>query len=167
MPALAAGPLALSTIAPRHLQLLLAVRRKIAQRETETVDLLLVCCTRARALLVGKSADGYAESLSSTVAPHLHLDFLARLGTRHDQRKVRRALDRLAVVLDDHITGYNARALGRSALLHRCHQCTFWPAHPEGRCQLLSHLLDLHADSAAAHLAAVLELVRHVHGDID
>src|SRR5690349_22351095 len=143
MPALAAGPLALSTIAPPgtcNSSLLSAARsRNVRPR----LSISSLSAAPVRAPFSSGNPPTVTLRVSVLRLPHLHLDFLARLGTRHDQRKVRRALDRLAVVLDDHITGYNARALGRSALLHRCHQCTFWPAHPGGRCQLLSHLLDL------------------------
>ncbi len=65
------------------------------------------------------------------VAPHLERRPSCPARRRDHRRQRVRALDGLAVVLEDHVAGLESRARGRAALLHRSHQRAARPSRPK------------------------------------
>src|SRR6185437_4643246 len=101
------------------------------------------------------------------VAPDLEVHARAGADARDLHRQLGRILERLAVELEDHVTGLDTGLLGRAALLDARYQRALRLRQAEGVGQPLGDVLDHDAELAARHVAAGLQLLPDLHGDVD
>src|SRR5258706_2765253 len=94
-------------------------------------------------------ADRDGEGAAGALAPDLEVDLAAGPDGGHVARQVALRVDQLAVHFGDDVARFDARALGRAALLDRDHQPAARPVPPEGRREVPGDFLDRYADLAA------------------
>src|SRR5437764_215581 len=140
-----------------------AVEAHFAPRQAERIKALFAKAPE----LDGHRAEFDRDFTPGVIAPDLQLHAGARGDGRDLHRQLAGVLERGAVELEDHVAGFDSGVLRRPALLHARHQRPFGLRQAEGVRQSLGDGLDHHAELAAGDVAGGLQLLAHLHGDID
>src|SRR6185295_7183875 len=100
-------------------------------------------------------------------APHLDTRFAARPGVADETRQLARSRYRLAVELENDVTGLHSGLFGGAAFLDGIDERPRGPGKAERLGKLFRDFLDHDADSSAADAAGLAQLALHVHCDVD
>ncbi len=114
-------------------------------------------------LVIFELDDVDGDILLLAFAPHRDDCLAADTGGAHQARQVGRALDGLAIELENDVAHLDATLLGRPARLHARHFHAARLAQAQRFGHILAHFADLHADAPARDPPGFLELV----GDAD
>ena len=121
-----------------------------------------------QAVLVGRT-ERHAHLARGLVAPHVEQQLVARLGQADAAGQVARHTHRLLVDAGDHVTGLQARLLGRAAGRHAGDQRAVGPLEAERRRQRCRQVLQRHAQPRVVDAALGddlrLRVQRHVERD--
>src|SRR5260221_13069593 len=91
------------------------------------------------------------------------IDILADRRMGDDTRQVLHLLDVLAVELDDDVAGFDSRGLRRPLFVDAGHKCAARRLDIEAVGDIVSPLLDAHAEPAAPRLAVLAEVIDNGH----